>query len=58
MVALVQHQAVHTFKLPVLDLGTPQGRKQHRVLGPADVNVVGKQKKGSHRVIQTTEARL
>lgn len=40
MVALIQHQTVHTFKLPVLDLSSPQGRNQHSVLGPADGCVV------------------
>lgn len=40
MVALIQHQTVHTFKLPVLHLSSPQGRNQHSVLGPADGCVV------------------
>lgn len=36
MVALVHYQTVHTFKLPVLDLSSPQGRDQDTVLGPVD----------------------
>lgn len=40
MMALIQHQTVHTFQLPVLDLSSPQGRNQHSVLGPADGCVV------------------
>lgn len=34
VLALIQHHAVHTLKLPVLDLSLPQGRDQHCVLGP------------------------
>lgn len=36
MVAVIQHQTVHTFKFPVLGLSVPQGSNQNSVLGPVD----------------------
>lgn len=43
VVALVQHQTVHTFKLPVLDFSIPQGGDQHSVLGPAEEETEGEE---------------
>lgn len=36
VVAVIQHQTVHTFKFPVLGLSIPQCRNQNSVLGPVD----------------------
>lgn len=41
MMALIQHQAIHAFKLPVLNLSFPQCRNQYSILGPAEENVFG-----------------